>query len=43
MRRWDILEADVVLADGQAVGGDRRWAHRADELGFVHMSLLEAL
>lgn len=41
MREGDILIADKVLLDGQAVGGDRRWAHRADELGFVHMSLLE--
>jgi hypothetical protein len=41
MHRGDELIADKVL-DGQAVGDDRRWAHRADGLGFVHLSVLEA-
>lgn len=40
MHRGDSLIADKLL-DGQPIGGDPRWAHRMDGLGFVHMSLLE--
>lgn len=48
LHRGDTLIADKVLA-GQLVGGDTRWAHIGPDdpvranLGFVHLSLLEAL
>jgi hypothetical protein len=38
----DVLDADAVTS-GEAVGGDPRWLHRRDGLGFVHHSLVEGL
>lgn len=38
----DVLDADAVT-QGEAVGGDTRWLHRRDGLGFVHHSLVEGL
>lgn len=38
----DVLDADAVT-EGEAVGGDSRWLHRRDGLGFVHYSLVEGL
>jgi hypothetical protein len=41
-RMWpgDSLDADAVT-QGESVGGDTRWLHRRDGLGFVHYSLIE--
>lgn len=36
----DSLIADTVI-EGQIIGGEKRWIHRADGLGFVHYSLVE--
>jgi hypothetical protein len=38
----DVAGYDVVPTIGQPVGGDPHWFHRADQLGFVHASILEA-
>lgn len=38
----DLLDADRV-EDGEAIGSERRWAHRRDGLGWVHLSLLSPL
>lgn len=35
----DLLDADRVEM-GETIGDERRWAHRRDGLGYVHMSLL---
>ena len=35
----DLLEADVIVV-GEQIGDEARWVHRADGLGFVHLSLL---
>ncbi len=34
-----IFRASAIV-QGQTIGGDNRWAHRADGMGFGHMSLL---
>lgn len=34
----DTLDWDVIV-EGEAVGGDARWLHRRDGLGFVHISV----
>jgi hypothetical protein len=38
----DVIDADAIT-EGEAVGGDKRWLHRRDGLGFVHYSLVEGL
>jgi hypothetical protein len=40
-RMWpgDLLEADKVV-EGETIAGDRRWVHRRDGLGYVHVSLV---
>ncbi len=40
-RMWpgDLLDADQIV-DGEAIAGERRWAHRRDGLGYVHFSLV---
>lgn len=35
-----VFDADAIVS-GTVHDGDPRWVHRADDLGFVHMSLLE--
>jgi hypothetical protein len=35
----DVLDADRIV-EGEAIGDEKRWAHRRDGLGYVHMSLL---
>lgn len=42
MRAGELLIADAIVS-GATVGGDTRWAHRSDGLGFVHWSCLELL
>lgn len=42
MQPGEQLDADAIVT-GQAIGGNAHWAHRADGVGFVHMSLLEPL
>ncbi len=36
----DTLDADKMI-HGEAIGGDSRWYHRRDSLGFVHASLVQ--
>jgi hypothetical protein len=38
----DVLYADAIVS-GEAIGGEVRWGHRIDNLGYVHFSLLEPL
>jgi hypothetical protein len=38
----DLLIADKLVV-GERIGGEDRWAHRMDGLGFVHVSLLDAV
>lgn len=38
----DLLDADRVV-EGEAIGSEKRWAHRRDGLGYVHLSLLTRL
>jgi hypothetical protein len=40
-RMWpgDLLDADKVV-EGEAIGDEKRWVHRRDGLGYVHMSLV---
>jgi hypothetical protein len=38
----EYLDADV-LVDGECLDNECKWAHRRDHVGFVHMSLLEAV
>lgn len=43
-RMWpgDLLDADKVV-EGEAIGDEKRWVHRRDGLGYVHMSLVRAV
>jgi hypothetical protein len=38
----DLLNADETVL-GESIGGEQRWAHRSDGLGFVHLSMLDAV
>lgn len=38
----DLLDADRI-ENGEAIGGEKRWAHRRDGLGWVHLSLLSRM
>lgn len=38
----DLIDADAITS-GQVIDGDSRWPHLRTGLGFVHMSLLEAI
>jgi hypothetical protein len=37
-----VFAADALVA-GQSIGGEERWLHRADGIGFVHLSVVEAV
>ena len=38
----DTVDADAIV-EGEAIAGERRWAHLRTGVGFIHMSLLVAL
>ena len=38
----DVVDADRIV-EGEAIGGEKRWAHRRDGLGYVHLSLLSPM
>lgn len=42
MQPGEVLEANALVL-GENIGGETRWAHRVDGLGFVHMSLLRLI
>lgn len=42
MQAGEVLDADAIVT-GQSIAGEARWAHRADGLGFVHLSLLRRI